>query len=787
MNERRKYDFRDAPTEELNEYIEWLNNKKDIHLINYNNYYNELEGYRNQVIDLYNSSMTDEELNKKVAEIQEKQLEANKRWRESREAIALYDRCINRTRIEILERENKKDKKEEKSEEKVETNEPIGLASPVDTLDKTPLKPQEKKEEKQEKPKKEVPKPKTAKDKPDRELPTLESVLLKIISDEDNNIIGLKEGQTRRYAYSNIKVNQAFKDQIRHGNYIYNVTAVLPALAGAFINFCKKASSKLLTRKKTKAKIEQVKENIASLTDDEKETLYRKYLGNNLVNKREFSAVDELIKEEVMKYHDQTHIEPLREELVSLYEKVFDDYNRYLMRGAIINNIKNKCATADELAYIATVYETDNLDEALEALELDRIALMKNKAQEIEKIMSLRDEIITMQSGKGTHSTSEDFKAKKEKYIYKGHKLSKKMSTLLAKGLLDKETEIKEDLRKAFNTNNGKLAMKKFIEFNNLELNNTFEKATILGKVSAGPRHYEPIPTDLDYRQDPLLRNTLVSLAMMGSALSIANNIANMKAANDLKNLDTKIDNPKVDGGISDKDLADLNNQLANKNVADARVYNETAYQMDPGLKKYFEGHVAEDGALHASDRAFYDSMNVRMEDLKHGLESGRLTDGEYLRGMDAIRQESAVHLQEAIDYVDRVLPGYTATHNFDWEPLKANLDSLTNYKNVQDQLVQAAMDGGLTTAKYQALVSGEVAKLNQTLAGLPNSIKTSFIPAATALMLASYDLNSRKFIPKQDKNERVRQMINSAIDEEEYYVSRMKENEAKKAKARVK
>ena len=38
MNERRKYDFRDAPTEELNEYIEWLNNKKDIHLINYNNY-----------------------------------------------------------------------------------------------------------------------------------------------------------------------------------------------------------------------------------------------------------------------------------------------------------------------------------------------------------------------------------------------------------------------------------------------------------------------------------------------------------------------------------------------------------------------------------------------------------------------------------------------------------------------------------------------------------------------------------------------------------------------------
>ena len=96
-------------------------------------------------------------------------------------------------------------------------------------------------------------------------------------------------------------------------------------------------------------------------------------------------------------------------------------------------------------------------------------------------------------------------------------------------------------------------------------------------------------------------------------------------------------------------------------------------------------------------------------------------------------------------------------------------------------------MDGGLNTTKYQALIGEQVAELNNSLAGLPSSIKTSFIPAATALMLASYDLNSRKFIPKQDKNERVRQMINSAIDEEEYYVSRMKENEAKKAKGRVK
>ena len=784
MNENRKYDFRDAPTEELNEYIEWLNSKKEIHLINYNNYFNELEEYRNQVIDYYNSSMSEEELNEKLAELQEKQIEANNRWIESREAIALYDRCINRTRLEILERENKKETVVEKEEVKEEQT---NVVTPVETLNTTPLKPQEEKVEKQEQVKKEVPKPKLAKDKSDRELPTLESVLLKIISDEDNNIIGLKEGQTRRYAYSNIKVNQAFKDQIRHGNYIYNVTAVLPALAGAFINFCKKASSKLLTRKKTKEKIEQVKENIASLTDDEKETLYRKYLGNNLINKREFSAVDELIKEEVLRYHDQNHIEPLREELVSLYEKVFDDYNKYLMKGSIINNIKNKCASDDELAYIAEVYKTDNLDEALEGLELDRVALMKNKAHEIEKIMSLRDEIITMQSGKGTHSIEEDHRVKKGKYVLKGHRLSKRISTKKAEELTKEETKISNELRKAINTNNGKLAMKKFIEFNNLELNNTFEKATILGNVSAGPRYYQPVPINLDYRQDPLLRNTLVSLAMIGSAVSIANNIANMKAANDLKNIDARIDEPNTNGRLTNKDLADLNEQLSNKNAADARAYNELAYQMDPELEKYFSGRVAEDQALHAADRAFYDSMNVRIDNLKQGLEAGRLTDSQYLQGMDAIRQESALHLQEAIDYVDKVLPGYTANHNFDWEPLKANLDSLTNYKNVQDQLAQAAMDGGLNTTKYQALIGEQVAELNNSLAGLPSSIKTSFIPAATALMLASYDLNSRKFIPKQDKNERVRQMINSAIDEKEYYVSRMKENEAKKAKGRVK
>ena len=217
MNENRKYDFRDAPTEELNEYIEWLNSKKEIHLINYNNYFNELEEYRNQVIDYYNSSMSEEELNEKLAELQEKQIEANNRWIESREAIALYDRCINRTRLEILERENKKETVVEKEEVKEEQT---NVVTPVETLNTTPLKPQEEKVEKQEQVKKEVPKPKLAKDKSDRELPTLESVLLKIISDEDNNIIGLKEGQTRRYAYSNIKVNQAFKDQIRHGNYI---------------------------------------------------------------------------------------------------------------------------------------------------------------------------------------------------------------------------------------------------------------------------------------------------------------------------------------------------------------------------------------------------------------------------------------------------------------------------------------------------------------------------------------------------------------------------------------
>ena len=771
--EKIVYDFRDADEEELNEYIDWLHNKKNKHIENINNLIEEIDDIERRKDELLNSNITEEELNEKLEELYNRILIVSNNLKEEKSSVETYDRCINRTKAFLLEEydkepevkpivfiEDEKEKHEDITEE--------------DLLPEIPLEPSNKKEV-------EI---KAPKDKDDNELPVLESVLLKIITDEDGDVIDLTERQTRKYNYSNISVKKAFHEQTNHNNYIYNTTAVIPALAGALINFCRKISSKLLTREKTKEKVGKIKENIANLSDEEKETLYRHYRGNNLINIRELSAVDCYINEEIASYHDRVHIEPLREELLRKYESVFGDYNDYLRLGTLINSLKNDTLDEDDLVYLVKTYKIDNIEDItdglkediLDLLEFDRRELMLIKADQIDSILKLRNQIIDMQSGKGTHSINEDFAVKGAKYVLKGHRFSKKVTAKMAEGLLNQEKEIKEELRKAIASGNNLLATKKFLELNDLELNNTFEKATILGKVEAGARHYEPIPTDLDYRQDPLIRNSLISLAMIGSAISIMNNISNMKLAHDLDNVNI------TNKPGNNKDLAHAFENQAESNVANARVNREAAYQMDPEYGQYYMGSPAEDYAMHAADRAFYDSINTKIDTLKAGLNSGRITDAEYLRQMNDIRTTSAAYLQDSIDYLNRVMPSYSSSHNFDWEPVRANLEYLTSYKTAQDTIANTALDG-LSSSKFETLINGEIDQLTTLTSTLPDNIKYSFIPAATALMLANYDIESRKYIPRQDRNERVKEMVNSCLYEEQFNKELIEENQVKKSK----
>ena len=111
---------------------------------------------------------------------------------------------------------------------------------------------------------------------------------------------------------------------------------------------------------------------------------------------------------------------------------------------------------------------------------------------------------------------------------------------------------------------------------------------------------------------------------MIGSAISIMNNISNMKLAHDLDNVNI------TNKPGNNKDLADAFENQAESNVANARVNREAAYQMDPEYGQYYMGSPAEDYAMHAADRAFYDSINTKIDTLKAGLNSGRITDAEY-------------------------------------------------------------------------------------------------------------------------------------------------------------
>ena len=122
-----------------------------------------------------------------------------------------------------------------------------------------------------------IPKPEPVPKADDHAKPHVEEIINKLMTGLD-----VQAKDAKRYTASNIKVASKFKNELRSGNYLYNVVHVVPATFKSGVSLFSKLAGKLMTSKRAKDSMHELEKRVNNLTEEELEVLFEEYRGSQL-------------------------------------------------------------------------------------------------------------------------------------------------------------------------------------------------------------------------------------------------------------------------------------------------------------------------------------------------------------------------------------------------------------------------------------------------------------------------------------------------------------------------
>ena len=118
--------------------------------------------------------------------------------------------------------------------------------------------------------------------------------------------------QSTPYTAQNLRVSEAFMDELRSGNWVYNIIHLLPTLGKASFDFLKKLSGKLVSSSRAKKTIEEVRHRLDDLEDEELETLMEEY-EDAQVEMNMNDEIHRLVRERLARYQQELEEEEVEE------------------------------------------------------------------------------------------------------------------------------------------------------------------------------------------------------------------------------------------------------------------------------------------------------------------------------------------------------------------------------------------------------------------------------------------------------------------------------------------
>ncbi len=583
--------------------------------------------------------------------------------------------------------------------------------------------------------------------------PVLKKGLREIFGDLRRGLeIGKKDG--KRYQYSNLKVSQNFKNELQSGNVLYNIVHVVPAVVKATTQLLSKISGKILLGSDARKMIETLEDRVDNLSVDDLETIFKEYRGNR-INQERYPLAFNMVIERKMSEYILGKVSKINQEIENSYKDVFHANN--LLKATDENLRKGKISSEEKL---------QRLDQ--------RRRILKVAADNIKYIRDAKVEADNLLSG-GLHGLSEDMKAAASKLNCVGMRFAKNHD--MDQELEDALMECEKRENKAIYENNDEDLLKAFLDSEVLLSENTEITTGLTGKKSTGKKYYSPLATQLDYRNDPFVRDLFTTIAVSMAAVNASNVIKNQEIQGEkyFNNQEALINKVHEAGeyitsrkGAMYKGMRAQANQdvLSSAGSIERSVLDKTNWGL--GTDVY---HTA-DSAGHEFYNAMYNNLQERFANVTNAYSSGAINQTDVLEQLASISNDTHNTLVNVADECLKILKPYAESNTrFDLAGFQDTMQFLVDHPNAIANMNQAMVDVQNLGDELVSLSTDQLEMINN----LPGDLGPTLLSAASTCALAQRVASSMAKTQNKRYGNEVTEMVSDYA-----YANRQDEEEKK-------
>ena len=534
----------------------------------------------------------------------------------------------------------------------------------------------------------------------------------------------------KRYKVSNIKVSKEFKEELKSGNYLYNIVHLVPAIIKVPIKLIRKAFNRFRYSYAEHKTVATLKERISNLNEDDLKIIWDEYRGTKVIGERYPDILNILLNERMQRYAIEK-VTSLNSAMEAKYKELFDAKQ-----------------TVDKCNEILSKANTEGNKELVQQVIETRENALNGKAEMIKKLREEYKEANQWLSG-GAHGFEEDIKAATTRLSIVGKRFAKERN--LDPEITKRQAEIEQKEMNAIRNNDDESALNAFIENEVLLSSNTEFERSIFGNRSSGAKYYEPIIVKSDYRDDPFIRDLFTTVATTGAVISTisAINVHGSQADEMLKahqnevsqanaNNDAIIDNVNEQGTKlvdNSNDFAEGMQAQAEDNVVnytntmERQTLDQTSWQV--GSSSY----RAADDAAHEAYNSMADSVQSRISDVASQYSSGIISKEATLDMLKDISNETQQNLAELYASYLPTLKEYAASHpQFDLHGVEEAMGFVTSHPGAIAKMNEGMVESVQIGENLQALSAEHIQAINS----LPSDLRTTlFADGAAAVALA--------------------------------------------------
>ena len=539
--------------------------------------------------------------------------------------------------------------------------------------------------------------------------------------------LDVKKGDAKKYTASNIKVFKGFCNELQAKNTIYNIFHFVPAIIKVPINLVRKLANKVAYSIKDKQRIKELKERIDKLSESDVEIILREYKGSRVIQEKLPTILNVLLNEKIQK-HLNTKLENKNEILE----------RKYL---TLIN-------AAQEVEECNKRLATEKDPEKIKAINNIKNSFLKASAQDIAMVRKTYDEANALVSG-GAHGFEEDMRAAGTKMSRVGMSFAKDYD--LDHELQQKLAELEQQEKLAIQKNDNEAALKAFMARVELLSRNTKIENSIVGKRDVGKKVFLPFGGEINYNQNPLVKDILTTLTVVTSAVSavsalkthgpngssqteLQNEIQRANDANDKIIQDVNAQGAKLEGNRDT--ITEGMNEYTNQSVVNATTTTErmTADRFsDSSGWRFGADYNHADALAHQQYNAMADQIKSQIEDIARQSSKGMITDQQALEMLKNVSNQQQRNLINVYTEYQPILKEYAATHTFDLHGLNESMEQVL----ANPDAIIKMNDAMVGTVEIGEHLMGLEAEHVSAFLSLPSDLRQTLTANAAAAVLA--------------------------------------------------